>query len=840
MSILPPLLLLAVPHLAAAKVDRPPRIDGRLDDAAWARAEQSDAFTQKSPVDGRPPGDRTVVRVLYDDDNVYVGIDCVQSVEVVARLTRRDRQVESDSVTVVFDTRSDGKSAFEFSVNAAGVLTDGFHFNDTDFNPDWDENWEAEVARTARGWSAEIRIPLRALRFPTVPVQSWGLQVRRYVSARQETDEWAHVPKDAAGEVSRYGRLDGLVGLRAKAPLELRPFVVGSIRHHDPQGATLSRGFAPGFSAGLDLKWHVSQALTLDATFLPDFGQVEADQVILNLTTYELYFPEKRPFFLEGVDAFSTPMQLVYTRRIGRAPPEPALVSDKPIDERLVDLPTPSQIYGAAKLTGDLGGGFSIGQMMAITGRQTVTAEARNGARIDRLADPLTAYKILRLKKDLGDGAHLGMIFTSVNRLENTADYPLLPGHAAPGKAALGKAPELCPGGEELAPGARCFHDSYVAGVDGRWRSASGDYVLAGQAIGTLTQGGPARTMPDGTVIKSGDLAPAVAVKASKDGGKHVIALAEVEVYGKKVDYNDLGFMARQNLQKVHAAVEIRTLEPRGASLETHTFFDFSEQDNLALQNQARSFTLGNYSKFKNFWKIYSEIHFRPAHFDDREVGDGTSLQRGALLGAELWGATDPRQRVYGELWTQVHVIDGGYSVVGDGKLSVKVLPQWDVDLLPSLVHAVGEPRYFATQGSAYLFGRQRAQSFSVTLRSTYTFTPRLTLQAYAQAIVEAVHYADTSFVPTTFAGQAVRLGDLRPYHLALAENPDYRAGTINASLVLRWEYRMGSTLYVVYTHAQSDSVTPLFGDPAGYDLRLVRPRVAEDALLAKLSYWWG
>lgn len=427
------------------------------------------------------------------------------------------------------------------------------------------------------------------------------------------------------------------------------------------------------------------------------------------------------------------------------------------------------------------------------------------------------------------------MIFTSVNRLENSADYPLLPGHGAKGRA-----PELCPSGDELSAGARCFHDNYVAGVDGRWRSPSGDYVLSGQAIGTLTHGGPPRTMADGTVVKSGDLAPAVVIKASKDGGKHVTAVAEYEVYGNKVDYNDLGFMPRQNLQKVHAAVEIRTLEPRGASLETQTFFDFQEQDNLALQNQSRVFTLGNYAKFKNFWKTYAEIHFRPAHFDDREVGDGTALQRGALIGAELWGATDPRQRVYGELWTQVRLIDGGYSVVGDGKVSVKVLPQWDVDLIPSLVHAVGEPRYFATQGDAYLFGRQRAQSLSLTLRSTYTFTPRLTLQAYAQAIVEAVHYADPSSVPTSFAGRAVRLADLRPHPGPIAENPDYRAGTINASLVLRWEYRMGSTLYVVYTHAQSDDVTPPFGDPAGYDFRLIRPRAAEDALLAKLSYWWG
>jgi hypothetical protein len=828
-------LAAAVPHLAAARADRPPKLDGRLDDVVWQKAAPSDAFTQKMPVDGRAPSDRTVVRVLYDDDNVYVGVDCPQSAEVIARLTRRDRQVEADSVTVVFDTRSDGKSAFEFTVNAAGVLSDGLHFNDTDFNQDWDENWEAQVARTPHGWSAELRIPLRALRFPTMSVQSWGFQVKRYVSARQELDEWSHIPRDAAGEVSKYGRLDNLEGLRAKTPLELRPFVVAGVRHHDPQGLTLARGFEPRFSAGLDLKWHVSQALTLDATFLPDFGQVEADQVILNLTTYELYYPEKRPFFLEGVDVFSTPIQLLYTRRIGRAPDPPELVTERPIGERLVHDPQPSTIYGAAKLTGDLGSGWSVGELVALTGRQTVEVQARNGARVQRLVDPLTAYEVLRLKKELGEGAHVGVMLTSVNRLENTFDYPLLPGHGPNGRA-----PQLCPSGDEFAAGSRCFHDAYVAAVDGRWRSPSGEYVIAGQAMASLIHNGPPRILADGTEVKSGDLGPGVNLRAGKDGGKHVTWVAEYEAYGRKTDFNDVGFMNRQNLSRVRASVEYRTLEPLGASLETHTFFDFRERDNLSFQNQSRSYVLGHWSKLKNFWSIYSEIHYLPRHFDDREVGDGTALQRAGLFGFEVWLATDPRARVYGELWTQTHFIENGFGFQGEGKLSVKILSQWDVDLLPTWVYTSGEPRYFATQRDQYLFGRQRAQSLSLTLRSTYTFTPRLTLQAYAQAIVEALHYSDYTSFSARAPGAEVRLTDLRPLAFPVLENPDYRAGTINASLVLRWEYRLGSTLYVVYTHNQSRVTTPSFGDSAGYDFALVKPRAAEDALLLKLSYWWG
>jgi hypothetical protein len=838
------LLLAAAPRLAAMHADKPPVLDGKLDDAAWQKAPASDTFTQKTPLDGKPPGDRTVVRILYDDENVYVGIDCPQSAGVVARLTRRDRWVEADSVTVVLDTRADGKSGFEFSVNAAGVLSDGLHFNDTDVNQDWDENWEGKAAVNAKGWSAELRIPLRALRFPARPVQSWGLQVRRYVSARQETDEWAYIPRDAAGEVSRYGHLDQLEGLKSRAPFELRPFVVGSIRRNDPLGYTLARGYTPQFSAGVDIKWHVSQALTLDATILPDFGQVEADQVILNLTNYELYYPEKRPFFLEGVDAFTTPLQLLYTRRIGRAPAAPALITTGPQPEQLVNLPVPSTIFGAAKLTGDLGGRWTLAELIALTGRQTVQVQPQNGPAVDRAIDPYTAFGVLRLKREIGANSSVGLMLTGVSHLESGGDYPRLPPGwystvpIAPGPP--GKALALCPSGDTAALGTRCFHDAYVAGVDGRWRSESGEYTVTGQAIGSVIENGPAHLVPDGTVLQSGDKGAAVSLHAAKEGGKSYVGAVDFEGYSRKVDYDDLGFQLRQNLLKEHAIFEYRVLEPHGPRLETHTWIEFTEQDNLDGLNLSRGISVDNYTKFKNFWGMYAELHVRPRHFDDREMGDGAALERGALVGFEVGLATDTRKALSAGLWTQMHVIEDGFGYQGDGRVSLKVLPQWDVDLLPNWVYVAGEPRFFNTQGAYYLFGHQRAQSLSLTLRSTYTFTPRLTLQAYVQAILESEHFSDFASFPALGAEAQVHLSDLRPVHFAVWQNPDFESGTINASLVARWEYRLGSTVYLVYTHSQNDSVVPSFGEGAGFDFAKVAPRPADDELLLKVSYWWG
>ncbi|MFO0755658.1 MAG: DUF5916 domain-containing protein [Byssovorax sp.] len=827
-----------IPHLTAVRATAPPVLDGKLDDAAWRAAPGSDEFTQKAPDDGKAPSERTIVRVLYDDENVYVGIDCIQAhAPVVGRLTRRDRNVQADSVTVTLDSRSDGKSGFDFSVNAAGVLSDGLRFNDTDYSQAWDEIWEAKTVHTHAGWSAEFRIPLRILRFKSLPVQSWGLQVRRSISAAQEVDEWSHIPREAAGEVSHYGRLDDLRGLRPKTSVEVRPFVAAALRHHDPESDNLARGYEALGSIGADLKWHITQDLTLDAALFPDFGQVEADQVILNLTNFEQYFPEKRPFFLEGVDTFSSPFQLLYTRRIGRAPDAPELLSDAPRGEQAVHGPSPSTIVAAAKLVGDLGHRVSVGELVAVTAHQNIEARDARGNTVLRTADPLTSYKVLRLKREIGDNAHVGLMVLSTNRLESAGDYPLLPEY---GPARGNRGFQLCPSGDVVTAGERCFHDAYVAGVDARWRSKSGDYTVSGQAIASLIEKGPDRTLRDGTVIKSGDIGPGMQVQAAKEGGGNWVGNLIYEGYGRTLDYNDLGFMQRQNLHRFYGSVEYRTVKPWASTLETHTGVEYGERDNLDFQNQSRSLGLFEFTKFKNFWSIFAYLNWRPAHFDDREMGDGAALERAASYAFEIYGQTDPRKRVDGELWTRVSFLPNGYTVEGDGRVSVKVLPQLDVDLLPTWLYTRGEPRFIDTLGGSYIFGRQRAQSLGLTLRSTYTFTPELSFQAYAQLFLEAERYSELTQAPIGGRGTEVRLAALSPALGRLSYNPNAEGGTFNANLVLRWEYRLGSTLYLVYTHAQSRSIVPLVVDHAGFDFRHVAPRPAEDAFLLKASYWWG
>jgi hypothetical protein len=844
------------PRLAAAPAKAPPVIDGRLDDAAWREAPATTAFTQKFPNEGAAPSDRTTMRVLYDADAIYIAFDCEQTHSpVVEHLSRRDRLVEADRVEVDLGTRHDRRSAFQFTVNAGGVLTDAVLFNDTDSSSDWDENWDAAVARTPTGWSAEFRIPLRILRFSSVPVQSWDLQARRYISDRQEIDEWAFIPRDAAGEVSHYGVLEGLRGLRPRAPVELRPFVLGRIRRRDAATTQLASGTDLSGSGGLDLKWHPTQALTLDATVNPDFAQVEADQLVLNLTKYETYYPEKRPFFLEGIDTFATPRQLLYTRRIGRAAPQPALRTSAPFGEQLVDVPVPATIYGASKITGQIADRWTIGTLQAVTAENDVAVRLADGSQQTRLIDPTTSFGEVRIKRSLEGNGYLGAMFTALTHAESTRGYPLAPARttiATPStsnpavllgsQAPIGPTMQVCPDGTTVAPLTRCFDDAYVGALDWRWRSSGGDWVTGGQATATTLQRGPARSVPDGTVIQPGDVGPGLFAYLNKEGGAHWVGDMQFEYEGRKLDYTDLGYNQRANDYRWRFDGEWRDLKPSGALLERHARFEYFGRTNLDGLWLGSGYQLNVSGTFRNFWSFFTEVHWRPTSYDDREVGDGTALERAGLFGYELELSSNPAKPVSFNFQTQTQVLYDGFYFNGAGGLLFRALPQLDLELLPTAIYTFGEPR-FAEMGpiaGLYVFGKLDAKSLGATVRATYTFAPRLTLQAYGQLFLASGHYGQFSFFRSTTPGAVVHLDALKPYFAPLATNPDFEEGVLNLNVVLRWEYTLGSTLFLVYTRSQVPSVMLSPGEAASLGLGSVSRAPAADVVLLKLTYFWA
>jgi hypothetical protein len=835
-----------VPHAVATRTAQAPKIDGRLDEPAWSTAPVIDGFRQSYPLDGAPPSERTRVRVLYDDDALYVGFDCEQThAPIRERLTRRDRDSESEWAQVMIDPLAEGKMAFAFMVNVSGVLMDAIATDPFGWNFDWDETWEARTARTLTGWSAEFRIPFRVLRFnAALPVQSWGFQLGRYIAQSQESIFWAYSPRDVANQLARLGRLDNLSGLRQKGALELRPFVTGEVRHLEATDVTTASGYDAAASAGLDLKWHITQDLTLDGAIRPDFAQVEADQVILNLTNYETFLPEKRPLFLEGNEVFAFPLQLFYSRRVGIAPTAPTLRSDMNLNETLVNVPAPATIYGAAKLVGRLGTNWTVGALSAVTGRNEVTVnEVMPGTGAEtlsqRLVAPLTTHNVLRLRREWGSSGYVGFIGTGSTTFETNGGYPALAGNL-----------QLCPSGATPSLGSRCFRDSYVGGIDGLWRSPSGDYVATGALIGSLVHAGPTATQLDGTLIGPGAHAPGGAIRIAKEGGKPLLASLTYTGMGRTLDYNDLGFMPRQNLHEVKASIGYRTLDVGRYTNETNSALEVSERRSLSGLDLGQLYELRTSLRLKSFWTVSVAGDLAPPRFDDREVGNGAALERGGYVGGRFEVSTDPKRTVFVDLSGQAQLIQNdAKAYTAAATLTLSPLPQFDVSLLPQVTWSAGEPRYTSTTVTApmggapdYVFGKLTATSVSATLRASYTFTPRLTLQTYAQAFLAAGRFTDLRATPAA-AGQRIRIEDLAVAPstniAAIGSSPDFEQAALNLNVVFRWEYRLGSTIFLVYSRSQVPDIAT-FALPATLQPRALGTRASADVILLKLSYWWA
>jgi hypothetical protein len=831
------------PQLQAVRTTAAPDVDGDLRDAVWEQAAATTVFTQKFPDEAQPPSESTELRVLYDDRALYIAFNCVQlTAPVKGRLARRDRQVEADWVQVAI---GDGSNAYEFSVNAAGVLSDGVRFNDTDYSGDWDGVWEAQVARHDRGWSAEMRIPLRIFRH-AIGAPQWRFQARRYISHRQETDEWAFIPRSMAGEVSHYGWLSGVANVQRTNPLELLPYASTGTNWMD----TNHRDYAVGYraTAGLDLAWRIGKDLTLDATINPDFAQVEADQVVLNLTTFETFVPEKRPFFLNGMAMFQMPRMelypstqtLFYTRRIGSVPDTPAVPPALAGDTTArVSAPEPSTIYAAAKLSGQLASGVTAGFVSALTGSNDVAVTSMSTRSSQLVAEPMALANVARIKVDAGGGATLGMLATALRRFDPGADYPTM---TQPDGGQL----QQCPDGSLTAVGARCFHDAYVAGLDGLWRSPSGTYVASAQAIVTSIQQGPPRTMLDGTVIKAGDTASAGRFYVAKEGGQW-LGSVETQLIGRRVDYNDLGYLQRQNLVRILPYLGYRTLEPFWEIAETETHVYLQLRENLDGVTLLRGYYAGGKIRFKNFWTVDGDVFRYDVRNEDREVGDGTTLERPTGYGIDLNLATDPRKQLSAAISTETLVYSAGKSqgrsfTLG-GEVTYQPLTRLELQLLPQLTLSSGVPRFVPGPRSdsepRLLFGDLKAHGVGGTLRTSYTFTNRLTLQLYGQLLLTSENYSQFRFYNGSDAHPILKISDLMDYP-APGSNPNRVQTDLNLSAVLRWEFYPGSTLFLVYTRSQDERPPLDVGQRADLDAGALRTGPAHDALRLKLSYYWN
>ena len=351
--------------MTAVRVNSPPpKIDGVLDDEVWQYTPAFTGFTQKEPNEGEPATESTTVQVAYDDEALYIGIIAYdrEPDKIVAQLTRRDQQVEGDVISVSLDPYHDHQTGNYFKINPIGWLGDGNLYNDTEWDNTWDGVWEARATIYDNGWAVEYKIPYHVLRFSPKEEYTWGINVDRFISRKKEHVYWVMVPKKESGWVSRFGHLEGIKDIHPPTHLGCLPFTMAKSTF-EPESSTNPDGRELFSSAGLDLRYGLTSNLSLNATLNPDFGQVEADPAVLNLSVFETLFQERRPFFVEGAKIFQTPIQLFYSRRIGKRPEHFSI----PSGNRTIDRPEATTILGAAKLTGKTASKNTFGIMEAVT-----------------------------------------------------------------------------------------------------------------------------------------------------------------------------------------------------------------------------------------------------------------------------------------------------------------------------------------------------------------------------------------------------------------------------------------------------------------------------------------
>src|SRR5215813_8563788 len=530
----------------ATRTSRPPKIDGDLSDPVWAQAVPFSDFTQQAPDEGEKPSQRTEVRILYDDHAIYFGIRCLDTdpKTIVATSTRRDRDAYSDAIWLDLDTRGDGRSAWHFEVSAAGVQRDGIRMGDDpnlNMNWDWDATWHSAVSRNSEGWAAEIAIPLGQLRYKAASNVPWRMEIRRFIARRSEIDQWIYIPRLDYGEMLRYGRLVGLSDLPSSHAWNLAPFVVGQARNRSsPAELQLPQGMDSNLTAGLDARYNITPNLTFTTTVLPDFGQVEADQVKLNLTTFELRYPEKRPFFVEGADLFTmlnmlgnpTSPQLAYSRRIGAATPDPALTGTT-----VVDSPgrAGTQIWGAAKLAGRIGSKLNVAILDSVTAPESATIAYADGRKSSGRVAPPTNFFVSRWRSDLSDSLIGSAMFTSVLRRDPRASVGI---------------DNLCPNGKLPGVDGRCTHDATTAELDLRYTSPGSSWLAFGSLFGSVMSGGPTRTLRDGTPIGPGDTGLGWLAQVAQTTGHWTNDLFYL-AFSPHLDLNDAGIFNQQNAHTI-------------------------------------------------------------------------------------------------------------------------------------------------------------------------------------------------------------------------------------------------------------------------------------------------
>ena len=815
----------ALAHRAASA----PLVDGRDDDAAWRGAQVIDRFLEYDPVPGAETRFRTEARVLYDDRYLYVVARMFDPApdSIISLLSRRDVRTASEQLKLMVDSYHDRRTGYEFILNPAGVKRDFYVYNDNVEDASWDAVWDGAARVDSLGWVAEFRIPLSQLRFPRRDEHTFGLMIVRDVARTGQRISWPLFRRDVQGYMSQTGELSGLRGLGTPRRLEVAPYAVTRNVTQARTGGAAGWTHPQQQAFGADVKYGVTSNLTLDATINPDFGQVEADPAVLNLSAFEQFFEERRPFFMEGAGIFSFRTScndidsgcrgLFYSRRVGRSPSLGGTYGD-------AASPLNTTILGAAKVTGRTPGGLSLGVLDAVTQRE-------QGA-LGRTIEPRTNYFVARAQQDLKGQGDVGAMFTAVNRDLDTLTAGVM------------------------------RRTAYTGGLDFRHRFFQRNYelhasvsgsALAGTAaaIAALQRDGVHRYQrpDDGIALdptRTSLFGDAERVSFSKFGGGRTRFQSVYQRFSPGYEINDLGFQQRADEQLFRNWFAFQIQKPKHFYRSGQFNFNYWQAWTTAGLPTELGFNVNWHLQFRNMmWAhVGSNVSGVGRAFDDRVARGGPAVRKDRSW--EVWAGTngDNRRAVIPELFGGTYGSDDGrgrgYWV--NPFLSVRAASQFSGSVGLNYNRRRDHDQWYANFGVAgadtthYTFARLEQRTLSLTTRINYTASPTLSLQFYGQPYLSVGDYSDVRELRDP--GAADIDARYRPY--ALGRDPggiDFKQ--LRTNTVLRWEYRPGSVLFAVWAHGRdaftSDGRTGFNVRREYDDLLGLHP---SNTFLIKLSYW--
>ena len=835
-----------------------PQVDGLMSEQGWESAKWEGSFIQRNPYEGEDPTEKTSFKILYDDENLYVAIRANDSEpqNIERRMSRRD-DVEGDLVGIEIDSYFDKRTAFTFTVNAAGVKKDATITDDVHPDDSWNPVWYVDVSTDSMGWVAEMKIPLSQLRFARKDEYTWGLQVYRIIHRNSEYSAWQHIPVESPGWVSHYGLLEGISNIFPKKEIEIIPYMMGkteSYKREDSNPFATGRDY--GYSFGLDGKVAVTNDLTLNVTVNPDFGQVEADPSEVNLTALESYFREKRPFFVEGSNIYNFGLtggngglsqdNLFYSRRIGRAP------QHCPDDDNgeYIDCPESTRILGAAKLSGKTRNGWSIGILESVTNKEMAELDLE-GYRRKEAVEPLTNYFNARAQKDFNKGETiLGGMFTATNRFINDSALSSLHRAAYTGGVDFRK----------YWKDRTYYVDfkgvfSHVIGNEGSmielqesprryFQRADADHLSVDSTRNSLTGHG-------GTL------------EFGKIGEGHWRYMAWITWRSPGLELNDMGYLRQSDIIQQVLWAGYRIWEPFSIFRSINLNFNQWTGWDFAGTNFYKGGNVSGSAQFKNYWNFGTGFSRSGNGVSRSELRGGPGLMTNGNWNNWLYVSTDDRKKLVFEftgmnIWSDESI----YRHCNVG-LNVKWRPLVSLSLSmgPSYQRVHNVMQYVETADNngkdEYIVGRIDQEMVMANIRVNFSITPDLSLQFWGQPFIFAGDYSEFKKVthPRTdqfydqfhqYTGNQISYdGDKDLYRIDenmdgsedySFDNPDFKVYEFRSNLVLRWEYIPGSTLYVVWSQGRSDD------SPEGFfRLRDDMPDIfrifPHDVFLVKLTY---